>query len=172
MKLKEWFDRTEGHWLSERRYIFNSRPSMMTSRIYTGPLEEERVSLIPDTFNADLFLKFKWTTTHYDTLKEVSGGEMLVGVNTTDHTIYRSVGYMTDKPTVTNVTMVDDDTVVLITEYDNQQFREEIRLLHNDTVRLRQTVGFSGDRVTVVGQYYETRTDDYDVQQVSNPILQ
>ena len=68
--------------------------------------------------------------------------------------------------------MVDDDTVVLITEYDNQQFREEIRLLHNDTVRLRQTVGFSGDRVTVVGQYYETRTDDYDVQQDSNPILQ
>ncbi|NBR83004.1 MAG: thioredoxin [Flavobacteriia bacterium] len=45
------------------------------------------------------------------------------------------------------------------TQYDGLKFREEIRLLADDTLRLRQTVGFDENTgvPTLVGQYYETR---------------
>ena len=69
-------------------------------------------------------------------------------------------GYFTDKPTNSDLTLVDDDTLVMVTTYDGTTYREEIRMLFEDSVRLRQTVATSGDKITLVGQYFEERVVD------------
>ena len=51
--------------------------------------------------------------------------------------------------------MVDKDCVVFWSEYDGQEFREEIRLV--DGGRLRQTVATKNGEVMLVGQYWEER---------------
>ena len=58
------------------------------------------------------------------------------------------------------VQVIDEDCVVWHTSYNGMTFREEIRLLENDTVRLRQTVAKkdSNGAVFLVGQYFEQRS--------------
>lgn len=58
------------------------------------------------------------------------------------------------------IEMIDADTICLTTSYGGSTYREEIRLLHNDSIRLRQTIGISNttNQPTLIGQYYETRT--------------
>ena len=73
--------------------------------------------------------------------------------------LHRDIGYFTADPTVSIVSAIDSDTIVLSTSYSGMNFREEIRLLNNDNLRLRQTVGYD-DRtgeVRIVGQYFEER---------------
>ena len=70
--------------------------------------------------------------------------------------LYRNIGYMTPDPTYSEVTMIDNDTILFKTEYDGMTFREEIRLI-NENVRLRQTLGWKRDNVFLAGQYYEKR---------------
>ena len=58
------------------------------------------------------------------------------------------------------IRLIDADTIVLSTQYSGMKFREEIRLLNGDNLRLRQTVGYDDSigEVRLVGQYYEERT--------------
>ena len=135
----EWFRRTVGKWTSERRYIFNMRtkkPTSMTTSFIIAPQTE-----------GEFDYQVIWTGQTSGTMNLKLVGDEL----------HRDIGYFTEKPTVSRLSMVDRDTLVLSTSYDGSTFREEVRLLKGDTVRLRQTIGFNdrtGD-VMIVGQYYE-----------------
>jgi hypothetical protein len=112
----------------------------------------EFVSENKENFQVDLSWK-----THNEKDKVVSHGKMItIG---TEEELQRSVGYMTEDSTVCSVNMVDDDCVVFETCYSKMRFREEIRLIENDTIRLRQTLGFEDDSTSpfLCGQYMETR---------------
>lgn len=166
--ITQWFDRSKGEWHSHRRYLYGESAELMTSELLVGDLNDAEKAVIPEDLNSDYYVKFGWQTVKYSSGEPASSGEMLVGINSKDGKMYRSQGYMTSNPTMTDVTMIDEDTILFDTEYGKQRFREEIRLLHNDSVRLRQTIGFKGNRVTIVGQYYETRKEnETDVPQVS-----
>jgi len=55
--------------------------------------------------------------------------------------------------------LIDPDTLLMHTTYDGCRFREEIRLLECDNIRLRQTIGhdLETNKVILVGQYFEER---------------
>ena len=135
----EWFRRTVGNWTSERRYIFNmetKKPTNLTTSFTIAPQTQ-----------GEFDYQVIWTGQTSGTMNLKLLGDEL----------HRDIGYFTEEPTVSRLTMLDPDTLVMSTSYDGCTFREEIRLLKNDTVRLRQTIGYNdrtGD-VTIVGQYYE-----------------
>lgn len=74
--------------------------------------------------------------------------------------LHRDIGYFTTSPTISKLELVDQDTLVMRTSYDGKNFREEIRLLDGDSLRLRQTVGYDDltGKPVIVGQYFEERT--------------
>jgi len=74
----------------------------------------------------------------------------------------RSRDYFGEDKHSSAVEMVDNDSIVLRTEYGGMRVREEIRLLHGDKVRLRQTIGISVEtgKVNLLGQYGEFRIFD------------
>ena len=141
MTFQHWFDRTCGTWISERRYIFNmktKKPTNLTTdfSILESNVEEWDYSVI-------------WTGQTKGTMYLKVDGDQL----------HRNIGYFTDEPTSSLLHKVDYDTVAFYTKYDGMRFREEIRLLHSDNLRLRQTVGFKIEtgELTLCGQYLETR---------------
>ena len=141
MTFQHWFDRTCGTWISERRYIFNmktKKPTNLTTdfSILESNVEEWDYSVI-------------WTGQTKGTMYLKVDGDQL----------HRNIGYFTDEPTSSLLHKVDYDTVAFYTKYDGMRFREEIRLLHSDNLRLRQTVGFKIEtgELTLCGQYLEVR---------------
>ena len=137
----DWFSRTTGKWTSERRYIFNMKTKKPTS------LTTE-FTIAPHT-SGEFDYQVVWTGK--------TNGEM--NLKLLGDQLHRDIGYFTDEPTVSKLEMVDADTLVMHTSYGGCTFREEIRFLFDDKVRLRQTIG-TNDRtgeVNIVGQYYEER---------------
>ena len=138
----EWFRRTTGKWTSQRRYLFNmktKKPTNLTTDFSIGACTD-----------GDWDYTVIWTGQTNGTMKlKLIGNEL-----------HRDVGYFSEEPTTSLIQLIDADTIVLSTQYSGMKFREEIRLLNNDKLRLRQTVGYD-DRtgeVRLVGQYYEERT--------------
>lgn len=86
-----------------------------------------------------------------------TSGTMELELNGT--TLSRSRDYFGDGAHSSEVEVIDRDTIVLHTEYDGMKVREEIRMLLDDTMRLRQTVGVDKKtlQTRLVGQYYEQR---------------
>ena len=73
--------------------------------------------------------------------------------------LHRSRDYFGSGAHSSLISMIDEDTILLRTVYDNTSFREEVRLYLDDTMRLRQTVGIDvrTGNVKLVGQYFEAR---------------
>ena len=71
----------------------------------------------------------------------------------------RSRDYLGDGANSSAITMLDDDSIVMRTSYDGLNVRESITLLHDDCIRLRQTVAIeaSTGKVRLTGSYFETR---------------
>ncbi len=135
-----WFDRTVGDWSSERRYIFNMKtmkPTNLTTKFSIEHGSEPSQYLV------------NWTGQ--------TSGTMDLTVD--NGVLKRSRDYFGEGRHDSCLSLIDPDTIVLHTQYDGLIFREEIRLLFNDTVRLRQTIGTceTTGEVRIVGQYYETR---------------
>lgn len=142
--------RTSGNWKSNRRYIYldSNKVSNLNSDLTVDFVEENE-----NEFQVNL----SWKTSN-EKNKLISEGTMITIGNETE--LKRNVGYMTEDPTVCSVNMIDDDCVVFNTEYDGMRFREEIRLVENDSIRLRQTLGFRNDKdLFLVGQYLENRVE-------------
>jgi hypothetical protein len=133
----KWFERCVGSWESHRRYLYGT--NLATDNIVT-------------TFSVDKNdtnkYKLSWSS-------DRNTGEM--NFNLVDDECRRDIGYYTSDPTTSKMTMIDEDTIVFNTSYGGVDYREEIRLLHDDDMRLRQTVGFKDGVVNVVGQYFEQR---------------
>ena len=142
MNFINWFDRTCGTWTSERRYIFNMKtmkPANMTTNftIEGGELGNQYV--------------VNWTGQTSGTMELTLDGDQL----------HRSRDYFGEGAHTSQLEQIDEDTIVLRTQYNGLKFREEIRLLADDTLRLRQTVGFDENTgvPTICGQYYECRVN-------------
>ena len=133
----EWFFRSNGDWASSRRYLY-------------GPKRKA------DNYNTQFTVNTEGNRVFISWAGDKSEGKMNLTLE--DNLAKRDVGYFTDDPNVSEMTMIDDDTVVFVTSYDGTTYREEIRLLFDDSVRLRQTVATkdSGE-VTIVGQYFVER---------------
>jgi hypothetical protein len=149
-KFKNFMSRCIGTWDSNRRYYY---PKPNKSQLLTSNLSIQEVEDYPEYF----LYKLSWDTKDSETKEPVSDGEMLV--KGYQLTLERDVGYFTEEPTVCNVEVVDDDCIVLRTAYSGMNFREEIRLLEDDTIRLRQTLGFKdgSNKPFLYGSYLEER---------------
>lgn len=145
--VKSWFLRANGSWNSNRRYWY-AKPN--TNQVLISKLGVDVKDTGEDTFQVSL----TWDSKEGG--KSVSDGEMLCEYDPSTSTLRRNIGYMTEEETASKVSMIDSDTVLLETEYSGMKFREEIRLL-GDNIRLRQTVGWKGDNLLLVGQYFEQR---------------
>jgi hypothetical protein len=147
-QFREFMRRSSGNWDSTRRYVYTEKNviSNLKSNLTVDFVKEDQ-----DEFQVDL----SWET-YNEKEKLVSEGSMITVGNETE--LKRNVGYMTDDATVCSVKMIDDDCVVFNTEYGGMRFREEIRLVENDSIRLRQTLGFKNENdLFLVGQYLEKR---------------
>ena len=134
--FSSWFSRCTGDWCSYRRYL--TLPGKKDDTYAT----EFTISVDGDNVN------IKWDG-------DASSGDMNLTVD--GDVLHRDIGYFTDEPNDSQLTRLDIDTVVLLSEYDGMTFREEIRLLDNDTHRLRQTVGYRKGKPFLVGQYWEEK---------------
>lgn len=134
-----WFTRCQGDWESHRRYLYGTTLAIdnLVTKFTIKKTDEGKYNL---TWNSDR-----------------NTGEMNFSLD--GDVCHRDVGYYTHDPTDSKMTLIDDDTIVFNTSYGGVDYREEIRLLQGDRIRLRQTIGFRNDVVNVVGQYYEFRTD-------------
>ena len=145
---QSWFARSVGDWVSDRRYLY----------YYThAPDKEPKVQNLVTNFSiadrGEGEFRITWTGK--------TNGEMIVklDVQLDGDVLYRNMGYFTDEPTFSALSRVDEDTVVMVTPYGGITYREEIRLLENDTLRLRQTVAMTEKGITLAGQYVERRNE-------------
>jgi hypothetical protein len=138
-KISQWFDRTCGSWTSERRYIFNvedPRPTNFAVNFTIAPGEDSNQYIV------------QWQGKTSGTMDLLLEG----------NTLHRSRDYFGDEAHSSQVDTIDEDTVVMTTTYGGVTYREEIRLLHSDNYRLRQTIGFNAEgKAALVGQYFERR---------------
>jgi CpeS-like protein len=143
--VKQWFERSAGEWISNRRYFYESSGKNQLVK------SELKVELKPSE-EREFAVELNW-----DSKGDVeSTGTMLCEFDENKNILYRNIGYMTDEATYSEVTMIDNDTILFKTEYNDMIFREEIRLI-DDNVRLRQTLGWKRNTVFLAGQYYEKR---------------
>ena len=135
----QWFRRSVGSWTSDRRYLFapKMKPTNMVTNFTVANGERGNQFII------------EWTGNTEGTM-EVELNGLVLG---------RSRDYFGEENHSSAVEVIDQDCIVLRTEYDGMKVREEIRLLNDDTVRLRQTIGTDNrtGNVRLVGQYFETR---------------
>lgn len=134
--FSSWFVRCQGHWTSYRRYLsLPAHKDDSYSTEFSITVNEDKVNI---TWNGD-----------------VSSGDMNLTID--GDLLHRDIGYFSDEPNDSKLTLLDEDTVVLHSAYDGMEFREEIRLLDDDKHRLRQTVGYRNGKPFLVGQYWEER---------------
>jgi len=139
MTAIQFLRRTCGKWTSERRYLFapKFKPVNMTTNFEFAELELGNNFLV------------SWTGQ--------TTGEMQLTLE--GDTLHRSRDYFGDGANSSQVQVVDQDCIVLRTQYDGTRFREEVRLIEEDMFRLRQTVGYSLEtgQLVLAGQYFESR---------------
>ena len=163
MGIQNWFERTAGDWRSERRYAYLERMSNKAGMVKkTDQISTAfTVGFDPTTQHEEFVTTIKWQSEGED--GQVSDGEMRCrGVhNQNGWHLQRDIGYFSDNATVSELQLLDEDTVVMTTSYGGATYREEIRLMFNDMVRLRQTIGHkTGESMPFLcGQYYEIRTN-------------
>lgn len=134
----EWFARSEGSWASHRRYLYGPKrtPDNLITYFDIKRTGEKQFQLL-------------WRSDRNE-------GEMNFFLE--GNLLRRDTGYYTDEPTNSIMHQIDDDTIVFQTSYGGMDYREEVRYLFGDKVRLRQTVGTEGDKIKIIGQYYEERS--------------
>lgn len=138
MTARNFLRRTCGSWTSERRYLFapKFKPVNMTTKFSITEL------------TGDVF-QVVWEGNTSGTMELTLNG----------NTLHRSRDYFGEGANSSAVEVVDQDCIVLRTEYDGTRFREEVRLLEEDMFRLRQTVGYNVEtgQLVLCGQYFENR---------------
>lgn len=138
-KALQWFRRSLGDWKSDRRYLF--APSLKPANMVTN-------FTVSEGSNGNQFV-IQWEGQTSGTMETELNGLVLS----------RSRDYFGEENHSSTVEVVDSDCIVLRTAYDGMKIREEIRLLVEDTVRLRQTIGIDErtGNVRLCGQYFEQR---------------
>lgn len=138
MTARNFLRRTCGSWTSERRYLFAPKfaPVNMTTKFSIAEL------------TGDVF-QVVWEGNTSGTMELTLDG----------NTLHRSRDYFGEGANSSAIEVIDQDCIVLRTEYDGTRFRESVRLIEEDMFRLRQTVGYNVEtgQLALCGQYWETR---------------
>ena len=135
MSAVNWFNRSCGKWASKGQYLYAPRmkPVIIDKSF-------ELIALRNNRFRCD------WGAGQMDLLLN---GVLLHG----------SRNCLTEQAFDAQVSMIDNDCLVMSTRYDGTRFREEIRLLEDDFYRLRSTVGYNlrTGQLVLSGQFLEYR---------------
>lgn len=134
--FSNWFSRCTGDWVSHRRYL-------------TLPARKD------DSYKTEFTVKADGNNVSISWDGDASTGTMNMTIE--DDMLKRDIGYFSEDPTDSRMEQIDNDTVVFHSEYGGMKFREEIRLLDDDSHRLRQTVGYKKGKPFLVGQYFEEK---------------
>ena len=134
----EWFARSEGSWVSHRRYLYG--PKRQVDNLVTK-FDIKRTGSNQFQLN--------WSSDRNE-------GEMNFWLE--GNLLRRDSGYYTSERTNSIMHQIDKDTIVFQTSYGGMDYREEVRYLNGDNCRLRQTTGMEGDKIKIIGQYYEERS--------------
>ena len=130
--------RSCGNWSSQRRYLYapKNEPVNLTTEFKLSELAHGVFEII-------------WDGKTTGTMELTLQGDLM----------HRSRNYFNEDSSASKIEVIDEDCIVMLTEYDGTRFREEIRLIEDDMFRLRQTVGYSlrTGQPVLVGQYYESR---------------
>lgn len=138
MTALNFLRRTCGDWTSERRYLFapKFKPVNLTTDFKITELTGGIFQVV-------------WQGQTTGTMELTLEGDVL----------HRSRDYFGEGANSSRIEVIDQDCIVLRTEYDGTRFREEVRLIESDMFRLRQTVGYNLNtgQLTLAGQYIERR---------------
>lgn len=159
-----FFQETAGEWRSERRYytLSSGETQEVISRIKIEFLEQGSPQLLDLAAMHELGSQtplicgtaVSWESDYVGTGKKPVVGSTVFGVRGT--TLYRDRGFATSKPVTAQYLFRDNRTMQLKTEYNNNAFEEEIRLI-GQRYRTRQTVISRAGEELMIGQYLETR---------------
>ena len=138
MTALNFLRRTCGDWTSERRYLF-----------------------APSLAPVNLTTEFKIEELDHGLFQVVWSGKTsgIMELRLEGDVLHRSRDYFGDGANSSRIEVIDNDCIVMRTEYDGCGFREEVRLIESDMYRLRQTVGYNLEtgQLTLCGQYFESR---------------
>ena len=154
--VENWFDRCIGNYVSYRRYLYFSakpfadpHPHGIRTEFITGKKGDREYFVTWESQNEDG--------------SPATAGTMnfrITGSRLTGYYLDRDRSYFNaDESNRTRLQMIDRDTMAFFSAYGGHHYREEIRFLSGDDIRLRQTVGFSDNnhKVRLCGQYFEQR---------------
>lgn len=156
--LQDW----EGVWESVRQYydLEKNKRSLYKAEIQITFLKEcapelnfLRVNCLSE-YKVLCGSKVVWVTKGDESSKTKSKGTMIFGA-TTDLLI-RDRGFGTLNPVLSDYKINDGKSLVIFSAYGGQTFKETISNL-NENHRTRQTEIFKDDKLTMVGQYIESR---------------
>ena len=138
MTALQFLRRSCGTWSSDRRYLF-----------------------APKLTPVNLVTRFTFESIEYGKFRVDWKGstEGVMDLSLEGDILHRSRDYFGEGANSSKVQVIDEDCIVMRTEYDGCRFREEVRLIEHDFFRLRQTVGYNLEtgQLTLCGQYFETR---------------
>ena len=138
MTALQFLRRSCGNWSSQRRYLYapKNEPVNLTTEFQFNELAHGVFEII-------------WDGKTTGTMELTLQGDLM----------HRSRNYFNEDASASKIEVIDENCIVMFTEYDGTRFREEIRLIEDDMFRLRQTVGYSlrTGQPVLVGQYYESR---------------
>lgn len=164
--VQEFFRRSEGQWLSQRRYYTlnqEEEPQEVISQIRVKFLAKGHDALLSLAHLHGLgahqsFLcgtEVSWESTYISPERaKPSIGSTVFGIK--DNVLYRDRGFATSKPVTAHCTCFLPQTLALKTEYNNSVFEEEIKLI-GERYRTRQTVISKANQEILIGQYLEKK---------------
>ena len=161
----DFFHKSAGSWNSQRRYYTlnkNVEPQEVESNLNISFLEQGAPELIElaksheleDLSSLACGTKVTWESNYTNKDRKAVTGSTVFGIK--GNVLYRDRGFATPKPIVAICDFPNSETMKLRTEYNNNVFEEEIKLV-GSKYRTRQTIiSRAGEEITI-GQYLEKR---------------
>jgi len=162
--VQTFFQRSEGNWRSQRRYYTlndgetQEVVSLLTVQFLERGCEDLRqlahLHELTDETMLTCGVLTTWESNYVGPSPRQTTGSTIFGVEGTQ--LYRDRGFSTNKPIIAQFSMRDAETMRLHTEYSNNVFEEEIRLIGTQ-YRTRQTIISRAGEEQMIGQYLEKR---------------
>jgi hypothetical protein len=159
-----FFRQSAGKWLSQRRYytLKNAETQEVVSQLTIrfldqGCQELEDLARLHGLAQIDGItsgVATAWESNYIGPSPRQLTGESTFGV--AGNLLYRDRGFSTPKPVIAEYAMRDANTMTLRTEYNNNVFEEEVKLI-GEQYRTRQTVISRAGEEQMIGQYLEIR---------------
>lgn len=165
-QLAEFFQQSEGHWRSERRYYTLPQGetkeviSFLTIRfLAAGSPELHHLATLHELADAACLTcgaEVTWDSEDSGSGRPQSKGSTLFGA--LGNLLYRDRGFATSKPVTAQFSFPSPRTLYLHTEYNHSVFEEELKLI-GQHYRTRQSIISRAGEQLMIGQYLEKRVE-------------